>query len=326
MSNHNNDDDNNSDNYNDECDNVNVGTNNSKVDNEQKTVKIITFIILFLGLGLLIFYLLASTVPKFGNGVASYFHKLAKHKPIQAVKSPFEYLKPIKVIKSVSSSDNNKNSKHIISYSLWGTGPKYINGAIQNAKSVKEIYGDNWKSRWYIDSTIPQHCLEEFKKLDNCEIILMPDNIGSIGMYWRFLVFSDPSCHVALVRDADSTLTKREALAVEEWIRLKDKYPLHLIHDVNSFRAIIGGSFGGVAKELKPIIDNLQLLWTPNFQYGDDEDFLSYILFPRFLPNRILDHDSFLLRRNAKSWRAVDFPTKKQPGEPSVCQRNKETF
>jgi hypothetical protein len=42
---------------------------------------------------------------------------------------------------------------------------------------------------------------------------------GIAGMFWRFLVADDPSVDRFIVRDADSRLNPRDALAVAEWVR-----------------------------------------------------------------------------------------------------------
>ena len=48
--------------------------------------------------------------------------------------------------------------KKIISFSLWGTNPKYTIGAIKNADLAEEIYPD-WVCRYYVAQDVPRGVL-----------------------------------------------------------------------------------------------------------------------------------------------------------------------
>jgi len=54
-------------------------------------------------------------------------------------------------------------------------------------------------------------------------------------MTWRFLPLSDPLVDLVIVRDLDSNLGEREALAVSEWINSSS--PLHVMRD-NPFHSL----------------------------------------------------------------------------------------
>jgi hypothetical protein len=41
---------------------------------------------------------------------------------------------------------------------------------------------------------------------------------GIEGMFWRFMVADDKTVDRYIVRDGDSRVSKREALAVDDWI------------------------------------------------------------------------------------------------------------
>ena len=48
-------------------------------------------------------------------------------------------------------------------------------------------------------------------------------------MFWRFLPASEGDLEVVIVRDADSQLSDRKALAVEEWLDSEKRF--HIMHD-----------------------------------------------------------------------------------------------
>lgn len=291
-------------------------------DKPKSILSYIFVVVIIMVLLFLLYWILVITVPSFGNSHVSNYQWLTKRKNInkdkieEAIKYG-KWLIPIKILNHIPGPTK------IISYSLWGSGPIYTRGAIENAKSVPKIYGKEWKCRFYIDSTVPPEIVDELKKLNNCDIILMPNHTESSGMFWRFLAFCDPDSEIVLIRDCDSRVSNREYLSVLEWLAVSDLYPLHLIHDVNSTRYIIGGCWGGRSNEFREMNKWIKE-WNVNFQYGDDEDFLCDVVFQKFFPNRILDHDSKAWRRLFKSWKVLNFPIEKQKDEPAICSRVKE--
>jgi len=52
----------------------------------------------------------------------------------------------------------------VISYSLYGSNPRYTDGAISNAKLMKEIY-PGWDMRVYYDNSVPMEIIEQMKEL-----------------------------------------------------------------------------------------------------------------------------------------------------------------
>jgi len=104
--------------------------------------------------------------------------------------------------------------KKIISFSVWGSNPKYAEAAYANLQLQPEIY-PGWKCRFYVDETVPLKVINLLK--DNSEIVLMPPSDGNYGMFWRFEPLKDNTIDRFIVRDSDSRLNLREAAAVKEW-------------------------------------------------------------------------------------------------------------
>jgi len=119
-------------------------------------------------------------------------------------------------------------SKRYISFSLWGDSRLYCQGAIDNIKLAKEVYPD-FTCRFYVAEDCP--ALADLRNLD-CEIVVMPKQKGidrenkdwtwqfeHIGMFWRYLIIDElVDGDIALFRDCDSRVSKRESDIVYKWI------------------------------------------------------------------------------------------------------------
>jgi hypothetical protein len=99
--------------------------------------------------------------------------------------------------------------KRVISFGLYGAKEKYTTGAIHNAELVNS-YFPGWVCRFYITSDVPEDVVLVLKTL-GAEIEKVPPGMGySSGMFWRFMVASDPSVDRYIVRDVDSRLNARD--------------------------------------------------------------------------------------------------------------------
>ena len=185
----------------------------------------------------------------------------------------------------------NKKKK-IISFSLWGSNPKYLIGAIRNAELAKKIY-PGWICRYYIGMSTFEKAIETVSRLErfpNVEIIKMSENGDWEGMLWRFYPISDTDVEVVISRDTDSRLSKRERRAVNQWLRSSKKFHIMRDHPYHNYK-ILGGMWGakkGIVNDMKSLIDKFQ---GGNF-YQVDQDFLAEIIFPK-IENDVFIHDEF---------------------------------
>lgn len=137
---------------------------------------------------------------------------------------------------------------NIISYSLYGTDPKYSVGIVRNLELIPKIYPD-WKAAIYHDDSLSHKFL---KKIESKALLFNVSSLGDgemPGMFWRFLAYDLPDVDRVLIRDADSRISLREKEAVDEWIKsgktlhIMRDHPHHVFH-------ILGGMFGLVKKEI----------------------------------------------------------------------------
>jgi hypothetical protein len=184
----------------------------------------------------------------------------------------------------------------LISYSLYGSIPKYTRGAILNAEQALDVY-PGWRCWFYVqESTVPKEIVDELRTYPNVDIIMIQEQ--TLGMTWRFTAIDEPDVEVMIVRDTDSQLSTREALAVEEW--LQSGQSLHIIrdhpnHGTADGHRICGGLWGmrkvGYWPGWKQILPRYKQY---EGQWGLDQDVLSHTVYPLFSTfNDIMVHASF---------------------------------
>lgn len=199
------------------------------------------------------------------------------------------------------------DEKKAISFGLWGNNPKYIDGAIANARIAKEIYPE-WTVVFYIDpSEMPNDKIEVLRSL-GADVRLHRDYNNPFA---RFLIADDPQFERFIVRDCDSRLNLRERAAVEEWMKsgvmmhgMRD----HFYHDF----PVMAGMWGARRGFLKG--KNMEALyrdgWHSLHEYTSDQHFLTWLVNTVVGQENFMSHDSYHCKRFANS---IGFPTERDP-------------
>lgn len=206
---------------------------------------------------------------------------------------------------------------NVISFSLYGDHPKYIQGMIRNAELAKTIY-PGWQVVVYQQGQ-ELETLMALHKL-GCIIRDIPDWYPPCPpMFARYLVCDSPFVERALFRDADSRLSQREADAVKAWI---DSDLICLVLRDHPAHALIPGGMLGLqvrrnnwkmSKMAELIFDHIQNHPERNHNdFGEDQFFLAKVIWPLFF-NSLLQFDSVPGRRfelSAKPWptKRTDWP------------------
>lgn len=188
--------------------------------------------------------------------------------------------------------------KKIISFSVWGANPKYVEAAYQNLLLQPEIYPD-WICRFYMDETVPSSLRTKLEE-GGAEIVMMPPSDGNYGLFWRFEPLKDTAIERFIVRDSDSRLNIREAAAVKEWEESGKEF--HIMRDHPQHGAkICGGMWGANSEFINKIekdYDNLlknflstltfNRIFTPRGKYFNcDQPFLWAVVWPRIMNSHI---------------------------------------
>ena len=184
--------------------------------------------------------------------------------------------------------------KKIISYSLWGDNPLYVNGAIRNAQRYQEFY-PGWTCRFYIEENLNPDVVKQLEEA-GAEIRRMGETVDVLGMYWRFhVMFDDPDVERFIVRDTDSFFTSREVQAVNEWIESGKSF--HIIRDNEVHQVqVLGGTWGAVVGSV-PDFDKRMRVWFANLKplignprglfHGTDQMFLANMIWPVIEKNQL---------------------------------------
>jgi hypothetical protein len=185
-----------------------------------------------------------------------------------------------------------KNGTKVISYSLFGNDPKYIETAILNLIQNKIVLPE-WKSRFYISTDIPSDFIARAKAF-GAEVLIVNDSGHALnGTFWRFFVADDPNVQHYIVRDVDSIISQEEANLVTEWIT--SGKPFHIIRDFPTHTGLImGGMWGGISGYLPNVqylvskyINNIK---PQNRTRFDDQAFLTKELW-KYIRNFHCSHD-----------------------------------
>jgi hypothetical protein len=197
--------------------------------------------------------------------------------------------------------------KKIISFSLWGTNPKYTIGAIRNAELAKEIYPD-WICRFYTGEDVTNEIKTALLSLDS-EIVEMGGADWN-GMFWRF--FAADSDDIVISRDTDSRLGLREKAAVDEWLSSDKDFHIMRDHPYHAYH-IMGGMWGcrnGILKGIRQMISYYDT-GTFNNKYQVDQNFLRDVVYS-VVKDKATVHDEFFEKK--------PFPTSRIDSQDFVGQ------
>jgi len=175
---------------------------------------------------------------------------------------------------------------NVVSYSLWGGGQKYLDGAVWNADLVRRFYPD-YIARFYCGSDVPEHTISGLKNR-GADVHIVQSEQPWDGLFWRFMALEEDG--VVLIRDTDSRITTREVAAVREWLASEHQFHVmrdHIEHNV----PIMGGLFGcrsGLLKNIGRMIADY-----PKRGYkGVDQEFLNDTIWP-LVREHALVHDRY---------------------------------
>ena len=158
--------------------------------------------------------------------------------------------------------------RNVIAFSLWGQQPRYLRGALQNLLVARQVY-PGWTLRFHLDDSVPAEFPELLRQL-GAEVVHHPgsEHGNRERLCWRFSVANDPTVGYFLVRDVDSVINTREAMAVDAW--LAGSAHFHVLRDWWTHTDLmLAGMWGGVAGVLPDLTAMLtayksNVMETPN--------------------------------------------------------------
>ena len=181
----------------------------------------------------------------------------------------------------------------LISFSLWGDKPLYVEGAVRCARNSPKVLPD-YTCRFYIDDSVTQETISKLTEA-GAQIRVMPRAPDVLGMYWRFRPIFEDNAGVErfLVRDTDCDITAgREVPAIREWEQSGKLF--HVIRDNRVHNIpILGGTWGAIPGCV-PGFEIAMLAWLSRVQpapsqhpgrlyHGTDQMFLGWYVWPRVI-------------------------------------------
>ena len=179
--------------------------------------------------------------------------------------------------------------KHLIVYSLYGSIPRYMVGAIKNAV-LSQRYPD-FDLRFYVGKSVPYSVKSTLRLFKNVELIEMDQDEDERSMFWRFYALADLNYDYVLVRDVDSRLSDREIDMHQEFVESGKSF--HIIKDhPTGHNYVISGGMLASKKSTFHDIDELISIWDPKPAYGNDIVFLEHKVWPRIASDCFI-HDEY---------------------------------
>jgi hypothetical protein len=178
-----------------------------------------------------------------------------------------------------------KYGKKLISYCLFGSDPLYLGGILRNLGEAETVYPD-WQVIVFVDSSIGT-CIRE--QVVEAGGIVIEARSGLPLTVERFLPAIDEEVEFLIVRDADSSLTRRESVAVEAWMTSGKSWHVMRDHPYHQ-AAVMGGMWGccgGCFDRLLEFLKGYEF----SGSYGEDQEFLKECVW-KFYQKDALVHDS----------------------------------
>lgn len=182
-----------------------------------------------------------------------------------------------------------------ISFCLYGAKPFYCEGALQNADIALNLFHD-WRCRFYCDSSVPQHYIDALRTKPNTDVVVYPELWNDDrGRLVRFLPAEETDVEYMISRDADSRLSIREKIAINEWIA--SGADIHVMRD-HPWHGVPmpAGMWGCRGNRIFGIKNAVEEMLSGRAAVSNDQAFLTHHVWYKFVTTGQLSvtvHDAF---------------------------------
>ena len=177
---------------------------------------------------------------------------------------------------------------NIASFSLYGYDKKFMVGAVENAKAIKNLPGD-WTGYFYCGAEITEGVKVALQDLGS-KVIEADSGWHPNGMFWRFYPFGNEKFARVIVRDVDSRISEREVAAIQEWV--SSGKLAHIMRDHPYHATEILGGMWGARSELSTLMQPVNSELSYSHNKGQDQFFLRDKIYPLVAEDALI-HDSF---------------------------------
>jgi hypothetical protein len=211
---------------------------------------------------------------------------------------------------------NVQSELRVVAFSLFGREAFYAETAIRNAQDVAHWYS-GWICRFYVGADVSAAVKQRLHQA-GAEVVMPPQAQAHLpGTVWRLMALDDLRVKTVLFRDADSQITEREVLAVDQW--LASNVSAHVMRDhPQHSELILAGLWGAHAQSLRGVGDALLDFFSRPFHPTHaDQHFLRDWAWPRIWQS-VMQHDSALQWHASEMPKALHFPRECHAGEEHV--------
>jgi hypothetical protein len=201
---------------------------------------------------------------------------------------------------------NMASELKVLAFSLFGQEAFYAEAAVRNASDAARWY-PGWICRFYVGAEVSSAVKQRLRQA-GAEVVMPPQAQAHLpGTIWRFMALDDLRVKTVLFRDADSLITEREVLAVQQWLasgmtaHVMRDHPMHT-------ELILAGLWGAHSQSLRGVGDALLSFFKKPFHPTHaDQHFLRDWVWPRIYRD-VMQHDSVLLWHAEQMHATQDFP------------------
>jgi len=211
---------------------------------------------------------------------------------------------------TVSVLRDDRSEQNVLSFSLYGSKPRYTVGAVENAKLVRQVY-PGWSMHVFHDESVPLAVLLTLQREAVKLHYMNQTGVNQTAMNkmsWRFLPgagFDNRTVRFCS-RDIDSRLSLREKSAVDAWINSGKAYHVMRDHPLHSRFAMSGGMWCANASTFGFLARQMVHMSTRD-DFSQDNNWLNARVWPEAVKD-VLQHDSFSCTKYKGS---VPFPTRR---------------
>jgi hypothetical protein len=212
--------------------------------------------------------------------------------------------------------------KPIVSFSLFGTEPKYYVGAEKNITEIKQLLPD-WEVRiYYHENMILDGKVEHLTNLGGTlinvkDIVLGDKESIHYPFFWRFLAFFENT--PTIVRDLDSRFSDREVQYINQWMNSERDY--FIIRD-HPWQAPVPSGLFGVKKFIGEFKDHfINFVNNEDLRWGADQEILR-IYMERINKENVFycgydDRTNYIPRDNKNFFIGMQMDENDNPTDPS---------
>ena len=214
------------------------------------------------------------------------------------------------------------NRPKIIAFTLWGSNPRYLRGALHNAELALKVY-PGWTCRFWIDASVPMDLVDALRSCGAEIVQCEATEPAHRRLCRRFLVSDDDRAGYFLVRDCDSLVSEREADAVNEW--LSSGRSFHVMRDWWTHTdTMLAGMWGGIARALPSMSRLVESYSSAHVVTANWDQWLLRDQVWGLIRNNCLVHDRFYRATGGRAFPGPDPDGSRHIGQDEFAVRRAE--